>query len=110
MRCCRLKGQVKLLSRATGWTPEMARNRTVSKSKDTRRRYTNEFKEEAVQMMLDGHIAPSVMARLGLPNVKMLYRCAQEQVTQSGPVASSLEARVRELENELRRVELERIC
>ena len=86
----------------------MARKKKVSKSKDTRRRYTDEFKEEAVQMMLDGHTAPSVMERLGLPNVNMLYRWKQERLTQSGSVASSLEARVRELENELRRVERER--
>jgi len=86
----------------------MARKKAVSKSKDTRRRYTDEFKEEAVQMMLDGHTAPSVMERLGLPNVNMLYRWKQERLTQSGPVASALETRVRELENELRRVERER--
>lgn len=86
----------------------MARKKSVSKSNDTRRRYTDEFKEEAVQMLLDGHTAPSVMKRLGLPNVNMLYRWKKEQLIQSGPVASSLEARVRELENELRRVERER--
>ena len=50
----------------------------------------------------------SVMQRLGLPNVNMLYRWKQERLTQSGPVASSLETRVRELENEIRRVERER--
>ena len=86
----------------------MARKKIVLKSKDTRRRYTDEFKAEAVQMLLDGHTAPSVMTRLGLPNTNLLYRWKQEQLTQSGPVASSLEARVRELENELRRVERER--
>jgi transposase-like protein len=32
----------------------MARKKAVSKSKDTRRRYTDEFKEEAVQTMLVG--------------------------------------------------------
>ncbi len=48
------------------------------------------------------------MQRLGLPNVNMLYRWKQERLTQSGPVASSLETRVRELENEIRRVERER--
>ncbi len=31
----------------------MARKKAVSKSKDTRRRYTDEFKEEAVQTMLE---------------------------------------------------------
>ncbi len=59
-------------------------------------------------MLLDGHTAPSVKDRLGFPNVNMLYRWKKEQLTQSGPVASSLESRVRELETELRRVERER--
>jgi transposase len=86
----------------------MARKKSVLKLNDTRRRYTEEFKEEAVQMLFDGHTAPSVMQRLGLPNVNMLYRWKKERLAQSGPVASSLEARVRELENELRRVERER--
>jgi transposase len=86
----------------------MARRKTVVRSEVTRRRYTDEFKSEAVQMVLDGHTAPSVMQRLGLPNVNMLYRWKQERLTQSGPVASSLETRVRELENEIRRVERER--
>ena len=64
--------------------------------------------EEAVQMLLDGHTAPSVKDRLGLPNTNMLYRWKQEYLARSGPVASSLEARVKELETELRRVERER--
>lgn len=42
----------------------MARKKTVLKSRDTRRRYTDEFKEEAVQMMLAGHTALSVMEPL----------------------------------------------
>ena len=86
----------------------MARKKTVLKSEDRRRRYTDEFKDEAVQMMLDGHTAPSVKERPGLPNVNMLYRWRQERLTQIGPVASSLGARVRELESELRQVERER--
>jgi transposase-like protein len=39
-----------------------AQKKAVSKSKDTRRRYANEFKEDALQMMLDGHATQS---RLG---------------------------------------------
>ena len=37
----------------------------------TRRSYSEEFKQEAVQLLLDGHSAPSVAERLGLtgPNV-----------------------------------------
>jgi transposase len=70
--------------------------------------FTEEFKEEAVQMLLDGHTAKSIVDRLGLSGTNILYRWKSQQLQQSGPVASSLEARVRELEIELRRVERER--
>ncbi len=86
----------------------MPRKKTSKPSRESRRRYTDEFKSDAVQMLMDGHTAPSVQKRLGLPNANLLYRWKQEQLTKSGPVASSLEARVRELESELRRVERER--
>jgi transposase len=86
----------------------MARRKKQQPSKRVRREYPDEFKEEAVQMLLDGHTAPSVVERLGITNVNMLYRWKKEQLARSGPVASSLEARVRELEGELRRVERER--
>ena len=59
-------------------------------------------------MLLDGHTASSVAKRLGLSNAHVLYRWKSEQLAQSGPVASALEVRVRELETELRRVERER--
>ena len=74
----------------------------------TRRLFTQEFKEEAVQMLLDGHSAKSIVERLGLSGTNVLYRWKSAQMRRSGPVASSLEARVRELELELRRVERER--
>ena len=86
----------------------MPRKNKSAVSSNGRRRYTDEFKEEAVQMLLDGHTAPSIKERLGLPNCAMLYRWKQEQLARCGPVAGSLEARVRELETELRRVERER--
>ncbi len=86
----------------------MPRNKMSKQPNTSRRQYTDEFKSDAVQMLLDGHTAPSVKDRLGLPNTNMLYRWKQEQLARSGPVASSLEARVKELENELRRVERER--
>jgi transposase len=70
--------------------------------------FTKDFKQEAVQMLLDGHSASSVADRLGMVNTNLLYRWKSEQVRHSGPVASSLEARVRDLELELRRVERER--
>jgi len=83
-------------------------NRKPSKSLAKRRKFDDEFKREAVQMMLDGHTASSVAERLGLDNTNLLYRWKSEQLEQSGPVATSLEARVRELENELHRVVRER--
>jgi len=73
-----------------------------------RREYTEEFRREAVQMMLDGHTATSVAERLGLSGPNLLYRWKREQLERTGPVATSLEARVRELEIELHRVERER--
>jgi transposase len=77
-------------------------------SRERRRRFTEEFRREAVQMMLDGHTAPSVAERLGLSGTSLLYRWKQEQLQRTGPVATSLEARIRELEIELHRVERER--
>lgn len=73
-----------------------------------RRRYTQEFKEEAVQMLLDGHTAASVADRLGLSGPNLLYRWKRELVSRAGRTAATLEGRVRELEQELRRVERER--
>jgi len=73
-----------------------------------RRVYTDEFRREAVQMMLDGHTAASVAERLGISGTNLLYRWKRDELERTGPVATSLEARVRELETELHRVERER--
>lgn len=73
-----------------------------------RRRFTEEFKAEAVQMLLDGHTASSVCERLGLSGVNLLYAWKRRLLRQGGPAAVGLEARVRELEADLRRVERER--
>jgi len=78
------------------------------RSPKTRRQFTEEFKREAIQMLLDGHSAASVVERLGLSGTNVLYRWKREQLRDMGPVASSLEARVKNLESELRRVERER--
>jgi transposase len=85
----------------------MSRKKAV-KEVVRRRVYTDEFRQEAVQMVLDGHSVSSVVDRLGISSVNLLYRWKNEQLRRSGPVASSLDARVRDLENELRRVERER--
>ncbi len=59
-------------------------------------------------MLLDGHSASSVCERLGLSGTNMLYRWKKEILGNESGVASGLEARVRALEAELRRVERER--
>ncbi len=69
-----------------------------------RRVYPQEFKEEAVQMLLDGHSASSVCDRLGLSGTTLLYSWKKQFLGKEGSVASSLDARVRELEAELRQV------
>ena len=77
-------------------------------AKRARRSFTDEFKREAVALLLDGHSANSVAERLGLANTNLLYRWKQAQLEESGPIASSLEARLHELEIELQRVIRER--
>jgi len=82
---------------------------TNSKSKSKgRRRYSQEFKQEAVQMLLDGHSAPSVAERLGLSGPNVLYRWKREAIGRGGPAARTLDDRVGQLQEELRRVERER--
>lgn len=82
----------------------MGKKRTTRK----RRTYSPEFKAEAVQMLLDGHSAESVARNLGLSRTNLLYRWKAKLVGEGGPVATTLDDRVRELEEELRRVERER--
>lgn len=77
-------------------------------TKRPRRSFTDEFKRDAVALLLDGHSANSVAERLGLSNTNLLYRWKQAQLEESGPIATSLEARVHELEVELQRVIRER--
>ena len=80
----------------------------VAPAKRSRRVFTDEFRREAVAMLLDGHSAASVAERLGLAGSNVLYRWKAEQLKASGPVAESLEARVQELEADLARVTRER--
>ena len=73
-----------------------------------RRFFSEEFKAEAVQMLLDGHSAPSVAQRLGLASPNLLYRWKRDTLHRAGPAARTLGDRVAQLEEELRRVERER--
>jgi transposase len=73
-----------------------------------RRRFSQEFKQQAVQMLLDGYSASSVSENLGIGNTNLVYRWKAEQVAEGGPVAESLDSEVRELREALRRTERER--
>ena len=85
----------------------MAKSKPNRKAR-TRRSYTEEFKQEAVQMLLDGHSAPSVAERLGLSSANVLYSWKKAILQRSGPVGRTLGDRVAQLEDELRRLERER--
>jgi transposase len=78
------------------------------KSRRSRRRFTEEFKQEAVRMLVDGQSAASVAERLGLSGTNLLYQWKQALIGRGGAATEGLEARVRQLEDELRRVERER--
>ena len=77
-------------------------------SSKPRRIYDDDFKAEAVQMLLDGHSAKSVVERLGISGTNLLYRWKNKQLQDAGPVGEALDSRVQQLEAELRRVERER--
>ena len=85
----------------------MARNKAKSQFRE-RRSFSEEFKQEAVQMLLDGHTAASVADRLGLSSTNSLYRWTKERLHRAGPATRTLGDRVAQLEEELRRVERER--
>ena len=64
----------------------MAKKPTRRKRR-TRRKYSDEMKAEAVQMLLDGHSAVSVAKNLGLSGTSILYRWKAVQLQESGPAA-----------------------
>lgn len=67
----------------------------------SRRQLTEDFKKGAVQMLLDGHSATSIVNRLGLSEADLLYRWKRDRwklyrwkrklFRDSGPVASALD-------------------
>ena len=85
----------------------MSRKRTAKKS-EVRRRYDDELKAEAVQTLLDGHSAQSIADNLGINSPGLIYRWKSKVIRDVGPAAATLDSRVRELEEELRRTERER--
>lgn len=78
------------------------------RKKTSRRVYDDDFKSEAVQMLLDGHSATSVAERLGISCPTTVRRWKRDHVKAAGPVADAMDTRVKELESELRRVVRER--
>ena len=80
----------------------------MAKKAKARRIYDEGFKREAVQMLLDGHSAKSVADRLGISCPTIVRRWKQQQLAEAGPVADAMDARVKDLEDQLRRVERER--
>ena len=85
----------------------MAKKPTRRKRR-ARRQYDDELKAEAVQMLLEGHSAESVVKNLGLSGTSLLYRWKSNLLEASGAAATTLDSRVQQLEEELRRVERER--
>ena len=83
-------------------------SRKKQPKRKSRRSYDDDFKAEAVQMLLDGHSAQSVVDRLGISGTNLLYRWKRIHLADAGPVGEKLDSRVQELEAELRRVERER--
>jgi transposase len=79
-----------------------------NRKRRSRHTYSEEFKQEAVQMLLDGHSAASVAQRLGLSGPNVLYRWKKDAIGRGGLAARTLDERVGQLEEELRRVERER--
>lgn len=74
----------------------------------SRRIYPEELKKEAVQMLLDGHSASSIVERLGLPRTNLLYKWKDQQMKDAGPMADVLDDKLQELQTELLRVTRER--
>jgi len=80
----------------------MARKKSKSKTQ-VRRTFTKQFKQDADQMLLDGHSASSVSANLGLDNTNLLYRWKAELLDQIGPVGEALDDEIKQLRDELLR-------
>jgi transposase len=73
-----------------------------------RREFNEEFKLEAVQMTIDG-LPPSVVAeRLGIGNSQLITRWRKKFAQAGGAAATSLDTRVKRLEETLRQTERER--
>lgn len=73
-----------------------------------RRTFSQEFKQEAVQMIVNGHTASSVARNVGIDNTNLLYRWKADIIASGGPAIEALDSQVRELRDELQRTRKER--
>ena len=80
----------------------------MTKRSKSRRTYDDEFKQQAVQMLFDGHSARSVCERLGISCPSILNRWKRQQKKDAGPIADVMDSQIADLQSELRRVERER--
>ena len=79
-----------------------------NKIRSQKREYSQEFKEEAVQMMVDGHSAQSIVSNLGITSTSLLYKWKKDILGQNGETSLEWEQRVCELEKKCKRLETER--
>lgn len=76
----------------------------------TAQSYPLELKQQAVQMLQDGHSATLIASRLGLPRTNLIYKWRDQlrpQKTTEGLPKDAAE-RIRELESELTKTQRER--
>lgn len=59
-------------------------SRMKTGKKRKRRHYADDFKEQAVQLLVDGHSTASVATRLGLPGTNLLYKWKREMLGRGG--------------------------
>jgi len=86
----------------------MEARQSQNKTRSQKREYSQEFKEEAVQMMVDGHSAQSIVSNLGITSTSLLYKWKKDILGQNGETALEWEQRVCELEKKCKRLEIER--
>ena len=62
-----------------------------SKQAKSRRSYPTELKEQAVQMLSDGHSAVSIADRLGISHANLIYRWKEQFGTNFNETGSKLD-------------------
>ena len=78
-----------------------------SNTKQSRRKYDEGFKTEALRMVQGGRSVPDVARSLGMSE-NLLYKWRGEQKASYSPQESSRDAELEQLRKQLRQVEMER--